>query len=153
MPASSDHERVVEAWLTKHATGKPARAVLQAFENSFGVLWDEVRVTLGDVTLVAIGERVVSEVAERHPPFSSLRVQADGVDFRALRLQLPSLDARELHEAIRTLLIELLTIIGRLTAEILTPEMHATLSVDRPANRTSPRGPRNSDDSSDGTPT
>jgi hypothetical protein len=42
-------------------------------------------------------------------------------------------DAIELREAIRFVLVELLTVLGNLTAEILTPALHAEISrVARP---------------------
>ena len=99
-------------------------------------LWNQAYLTLGEITLTAIVDRVLYDAAERFPPFESLKVEATGIDCRELRDKPEVWDDRDLAEGIRFVLIEFLIVIGNLTAEILTPALHAELSkvkLDDPA--------------------
>jgi hypothetical protein len=118
--------------------------VLQLFETALGALWRRAQVTLGDVTLTAIVDRVLYNAAEKFPLFSSLKVEPSGVRCQELRERAPSLRDSELREGIRFVLVEFLTVLGNLTAEILTPELHANLSkVALGAEKAAASKPRN----------
>jgi hypothetical protein len=128
MPDGSDHQARVDAWLER-SDGWTAEHLLQHFEATLGSLWRRARVTLGEVTLGAIVDRVLYNAAESYPAFSSLQVGPDGeIESRDLRDRVRSLHASEPRAGIRFVLIELLTVVGNLTAEILTPELHSELS-------------------------
>ena len=45
-------------------------------------LWNRANLTLGEVTLTAIVDRVLYSAAEQFPPFESLKVEPAGIDFR-----------------------------------------------------------------------
>jgi len=117
--------------------------MLQLFETALGTLWRRSQVTLGDVTLTAIVDRVLYNASEEFPFFSSLKIEPTGVRSQALRDRAKSLNYAELLEGIRFVLVEFLTVLGNLTAEILTPELHANLSkVALGAEKAAPRKPR-----------
>jgi hypothetical protein len=98
------------------------------FETALGALWIRTKTTLGEVTLAAIAERVLHNASEKHPLLWSLKVEpASGIQCRELRERIGSVQTAELKEAIRCVLVELLTVLGNLTAEILTPELHAEI--------------------------
>lgn len=65
---------------------------------------------------------------ELHPSLSTLRVAGGGIDCGELRRRLGRHDRHLLAEGLRYVLVELLTVIGSLTAEILTPALHDALS-------------------------
>ena len=93
------------------------------------MLWARTTTTLGDVTLTAIAERVLYNAAQAFPLFASLKVEPSvGVPFRELRERLGSVPDAELIAGSRFVLVQFLTVLGNLTAEILTPELHAALS-------------------------
>ncbi|GAC1344529.1 MAG: hypothetical protein NVS2B9_04670 [Myxococcales bacterium] len=104
------------------------------FEAGLRAVWDPTQTTLGEVTLNAIADRVLHNAAERFPSFSALQVEpSGGIQFRALREGIGSIQAAELRAGVRFVLVEFLTVLGSLTAEILTAELHAALSkVDLP---------------------
>ena len=54
--------------------------------------------------------------------------QTSGVNFAEFREQAGSLNDGELRQAIQFVLVELLTVVGNLTAEILTPALLSELS-------------------------
>jgi len=93
------------------------------------VLWARVKITLGEVTLVAIADRVLSNASEQFPFLSALKIEVSGASpLLELDEQARSVDAVELRRGVRFVLTEFLTVLGNLTAEILTPELHAALS-------------------------
>ncbi len=120
----TSHTICVRAWMRASAAGLPPEQLLALFERALTALWQRASRTLGEVTLGAIFDRVLHDVAEDHPVVSALEVGPSGVRFGALAKG--GLD--DLHGAIERTLVELLTVIGNLTADILTPGLHAALS-------------------------
>lgn len=125
---SNVHAACVTAWLGRAAAGLPPAGLLDLIERAFEALWTRVRPTLGDVTLEAIAARVVHDAAERFPPFESLAVGPAGLQFEGLRARLDGWREGELGLALQAVLVEFLTVLGHLTAEVLTPALHATLA-------------------------
>jgi hypothetical protein len=129
MMNESDHAAFVDTWLESSTKSLSPELRLEFFEASLGALWNCTRMTLGDVTLMAIMDRVLYNATEKFPFFSALRVEANrGFQGQDLRERVASVDDSELMDGIRFVLVEFLTVIGNLTAEILTPELHTELS-------------------------
>lgn len=123
------HEACVDAWLDRAARNLSAEAFLQLFEAALTALWKQTLTTLGEVTLTAIAGRVLHNASERFPLFSSLKVERlKGLQFTELRENVRAGSDSGLREGSRFVLVEFLTVLGNLTAEILTPELHAELS-------------------------
>jgi hypothetical protein len=129
VPERQRHAACVDAWLERSGKDLSSEARLRLLEAALGALWGRTASTLGEVTLTAIAERVLHDASERFPFFSSLKVEpTGGIPFRELREGAGSAQDAELGDGIRFVLVEFLTVLGRLTAEILTPELHAELS-------------------------
>jgi hypothetical protein len=123
------HAAFVDAWLERTAKDLRAEHLLQLFEAALGALWARTSTMLGEVTLTAIADRVLYTAAETFPLFSALKVDpSHGIACGALRERVGSLDVSDLMQGIRFVLVELLTVLGNLTAELLTPELHSELS-------------------------
>jgi hypothetical protein len=123
------HAACVDLWLERSAKDLSPAALLRLFKAAFDRLWVRTKTTLGEVTLVAIAERVLHNASEKVPFLSALKVDADGgLQFRALDERIRYVDGAALRGAIRFVLTEFLTVLGNLTAELLTPELHAELS-------------------------
>lgn len=124
-----DHGQVVDAWLRRSGRDLSAEQLVQLFDVALRALLARTETTLGEVTLSAIVDRVLHNAVEGHPRFASLRFEAGkGIDCQALRAQAAAMPDGELREGARFVLAELLTVLGNLTAEILTPELHAELT-------------------------
>ncbi|HZL16248.1 MAG TPA: hypothetical protein VFG23_00755 [Polyangia bacterium] len=122
------HAACVEAWLTRSAAASSPETLLRLFEAALGAIWLRTKTTLGEVTLTAIAERVLHNASEKFSLLWSLKVEpAAGIQCRELRERIGSVPPTELLGAVRFVLVELLTVLGSLTAEILTPELHAEL--------------------------
>jgi hypothetical protein len=123
------HEICVNGWLERSAKDLSPPVLWRLFTQAFGVLWARTKTTLGEVTLTAIAERVLYNASEKFPFLSELKVQGNGgSQFRELDERVRSVDGVQLRGSIRFVLTEFLTVLGNLTAEILTPELHLALS-------------------------
>jgi hypothetical protein len=125
--ADNDHGACVQAWLER-AKGLPLEQLLRAFEQGFGVMWGRAHQTLGNVTLSAIVDRVLYVAAEKYPMLAALELTESGIHCQGLHQRAGTLDRGELVEGVRFVMVEFLTVLGNLTAEILTPALHAALS-------------------------
>jgi hypothetical protein len=132
MVEENDHHACVNAWMERVANGLPPDRMLRAFERAFAALWWRANRTLGDVTLTAIADRVLYTAAERFSFLSSLKLQTSGIQSEELRERAGSLHPDQLAEGIRFILSEFLTVLGNLTAEILSPALHSELSKAAP---------------------
>jgi hypothetical protein len=132
------HRAVVHAWIERAARGLPPQQAFRAFERAFNALWLRAHRTLGDVTLMAIADRVLHNAAEQFSMLGALKVEASGLRGEALHTHADSVDTAQLVEGLRFVLVEFLTVLGNLTADILTPALHAELAKlpARPAPQT-----------------
>lgn len=121
------HAEQVAAWLDARLRGATPEQRVLAFQQAFDALWERAAATLGEVTLTAIAERVLQDARDGHPMMASVRVRAHGIECEQLRSHAASLDGDDLLNAARQVLVEYLTVLGNLTAEILTPGLHAEL--------------------------
>jgi hypothetical protein len=144
VPDEDDHTARVETWLERSAKDLAPTDLRRLLEAALGALWTRSKTTLGEVTLTAIAERVLYTTSERFPVFSSIKVEPKtGIAFRGNDEPRPAHEP-ELRSGIRFVLVEFLTVLGNLTAEILTPELHAELStVDLPSGGRPAKGPEN----------
>jgi hypothetical protein len=138
---TNEHAVHVEAWLQAAAKGLTTDQLLQLFEKALSGLWERAHGTLGDVTLVAIVDRVLHGTIERSTLLAALKVDSSGFHCDGLREDAgsPAAVAQGMH----LFLVEFLTVVGSLTGEILTPALHSALSAITafPGNRDA-RGPR-----------
>jgi len=105
----------------------PPERMVQAFEQGFGALWRRARKTLGDVTLTAIVDRVLHNAIEKYPILAGLRLEPTGLQWQGSRNGVASTQRDDIEIGVRFILLEFLTVLGNLTANILTPSLHAEL--------------------------
>jgi hypothetical protein len=123
------HSAAVDAWIKQAIDGAAPGEVVELFRVAIETLWGRTVTTLGSVTLIAIAERVLSTATTRYSFLSVINPRPNG-DSRwkqQLRDRLLQVPRPELIKGLRFAFIELLTVVGRLTAEILSPDLHAVL--------------------------
>jgi hypothetical protein len=123
-----NHTGSVDAWMDEVAKGAAAADLIRHFESAFRALWRRADTTLGNVTMMAIVDRVLYTAKERFPALAGLELQPEGIDAKALLDGGRELDGAELAAGVRFILIEFLTVLGKLTAEILTLALHDELA-------------------------
>lgn len=139
------HEAVVDAWLARSVDHDSSVGIMRLFHAALDAVWNRAVTILGPVTLTAIAERVLHNATERYSFLSVIdrRSNSDrrsGGDARwmeRLYERLGTVPRAALIEGLRFGLIELLTVIGALTAEVLRGDLHAALEA-----VTTPPGPR-----------
>jgi hypothetical protein len=114
--------------MERAARGLPPDKLLSLFERGFAAMWQRALLTLGDVTLTAIVDRVLYTATEQFPMLSPLKLEATGLRWQGPDEHAGSLDHHHLAAGIQFVLVEFLTVLGNLTAEILTPALHSELS-------------------------
>lgn len=126
----TSHAHCVEAWLASRASAKPSTShAARLLAAGLEAICKRARASLGDVTLAAIWSRVRYS-AERESAVLSHVHPSKGDRFS---LEIDPDDVRDaapddvLH-ATRFVLVELLTVIGRLTGDALVPGLHLELA-------------------------
>jgi hypothetical protein len=127
MSDTSTHERCVSGWLDGRA-GRDAdnSRITKLLLVGLRAVWDRARPSLGEVTLAAIVQRAVHSAERRHPELAELglRICERGV----IEIATPSAPRLALRDAAVGALVEVLRAIATLTANALTPALHAALS-------------------------
>jgi len=140
MAQSNSHSDTVKAWCQGWHGSLPVPALLDVYERTLAGLWRRAHMSLGEITLVAIVDRVLHHGVERFPHLAALKVEASGVHFGELRPSAEALQVALLEESLQFLVVELLRVLGTLTGEILTPGLHAELLKVRPGADTTKDG-------------
>ncbi len=130
------HESVVADWIHTVQNRPPAEQV-ELFCQVFNAVWRRAKRTLGEVSLLAIGERVFYVSGERHPDMVDVAPQSEGIDPAQLPVKAAETPPLELEAAMAFALTEFLTVVGRLTGEILSPALHTELVTRTAENHTS----------------
>jgi hypothetical protein len=128
------HAACIEAVMERSGSALAPGRQLDVFGTAFNALWQRAQLTLGDVTLMAIVKRVLYKASEHYPVFKALTVANTGIARSELEMQLAQLSLAQRDAALRYVLVEVLTVIGSLTADILTPALHQALLNVLPAN-------------------
>ena len=132
MPERTPHSEVVSAWHDGWAGRLSQHELVDVYERTLDALWRRAHMSLGEVSLMAIVDRVLHQGVERFAHLAALRVESSGMHFEELRVNAPTLEVARLEESLRFLVIELLRVLGTLTGEILTPGLHEELRKVRP---------------------
>jgi hypothetical protein len=149
-PDEANHAAHVEAWLGA-ARHLPRAEIVALFERTMAGLWRRTHDTLGEITLTAIVDRVLYTASERYPLLATLKVDGTGICFDEFREQENVLHDDRLLEAIHFVLVEFLTVLGNLTADIMTPALHAQLSKSTMEEPAGPKGSQGQVGSADAT--
>ena len=132
-----DHQERVEAWLAHAGGGASSPALVALLQGALDALWRRAQQTLGDVTVRAIVSRALVTASSRHPLQRALMVDAEGVSCAALAhvvgaarpapAAIGPADPAAVRAAVHDVLVEVLTVLGDLTANILTGALHDAL--------------------------
>ncbi|MEO8061827.1 MAG: hypothetical protein ABI821_03665 [Pseudomonadota bacterium] len=105
---------------------------MRLFESGFTALWTRTEQTLGEVTLMAIVDRVFHISAEQYPLLCDLRMEGRKLHFDTLRARAATIERMQLVNSILFVMVEFLAVLGKLTADILTPALQAELMKQTP---------------------
>ena len=121
------HEQCVNAWLeARGARLADNTRITELLLAGLKAIWQRARPSLGEVTLAAIVQRAIHTAERHHEELAELglRVTESGSIGIANTLA-PRVDLRD---AVARVLVEVLRVLGGLTAGALTPALHAALA-------------------------
>lgn len=127
MPERNIHSETVRVWREACAGTLSRDGLVDLYDRVLDALWRRANMSLGEITLMAIVDRVLHQGTEKFPHLAALKVETSGVHLGPLRPAVPDLDQALLDESLAFLVAELLRVLGALTGEILTPGLHAEL--------------------------
>lgn len=125
---TQSHPDMVDDWLKVVVAGLAPEEVFEVLKLAIAELWQCAQGPLSVVTLKAIFDRVLYNVAERYPTMSSIKTSDLGVQFDDFTPNLRKDKAQEITEAFRFMIVEFLAITGSLTDQVITPALHAGLT-------------------------
>lgn len=123
-----NHDAFVATWMERVATGRSRPQLVELLDLAFNALCASARKTLGEVTLAAIVDRVLYNAAERHPFLADVTFEDSTIRCGKLLQQTDPPDETATKDGLRFAVTEFLTVLGNLTAQILTPTFYAELS-------------------------
>lgn len=126
IPPSDAHSAFVQTWENNTNTGLSKVNRARLFEQAIHAVEKRSCLTLSNITLLVILDRVLHNCTDIYPMLSEVSLDAHSLNFQKLQ----NLDDHELDdfiEALRYLLIELLRVLARITADILTIPLHNEL--------------------------
>jgi len=121
------HEQCVSAWLeARGARNADNTRITELLLAGLQAIWERARPSLGDVTLAAIVQRAIHSAERRHDELAQLGLRVtDGGSIGVTSAAAPRVD---LDDAVADVLVEVLRVLGGLTAGALTPALHAALA-------------------------
>jgi hypothetical protein len=128
MAEEFDHGARVAAWLKPRSGSRSGPELLDLLDTALAEIGRTAANTLSEVTLLAVLERVAVHAREEFPAFEALDVDERGLTTARLRSLDPPPSRKDAADLTRYVLTEFLSVLGNLTAEILSPRLHAALS-------------------------
>jgi hypothetical protein len=120
------HSIFVQTWEKDAASGLTSVQQVRLLENAIRVVERRACLTLSNITLLVILDRVLHNSKEKFPTLAEISIESNSLNF----FKLHNFENNNLVEAIdglRYLLIELLKVLSRITADILTIPLHNEL--------------------------
>ena len=122
-----EHAKKVDEWISKSVVGLEQVDQARVFASALLEIENRVLLTLSSITWKAILERALSQSSELHPLLLGIKVEAHGLSIAGLLPSLQSEHTNQVIESFRFFIIEILTIVGNLTAEVLTEPLYRVL--------------------------
>lgn len=124
---NDSHMQKVDLWENKQAHGLSVEKRIQLFEKAIQVVEQRSRLTLSSVTVMVVINRALFECKEKFPLLSEIKVESKGLNLEGFRRQSDSKKPEQRSDALRYFLIEILTVFGNITADVLTAPLYKAL--------------------------
>jgi hypothetical protein len=134
MKQTNHHVRQVDIWVEEKLKGQNRKEMIDSFNEAFQRVWTKAELTLGSVTMLAVADRIKHISREAYPWLAPIQKKNDGIDVTGLAQGESPMSEDELRQGLSFMLGEFLRLLGNLTAEIISPKLHASLREDRRDN-------------------
>lgn len=120
------HWRAVQDWNNINSKNLTPLQHIQLLEKAIHKIEQRACITLGSITLMVILDRVLDEAHKKYPVLKEAKIESQKLSLReSIKNQNQKLE--DLSEALRFFLVELLRVLDRITAGILTKPLHNEL--------------------------
>lgn len=126
MTNKNQHFIFVDQWIDDSLRILPRISLLNAFQQALHAVWRRAQPTLGEITILAVGDRIVHLAQESFPWLSPVKVES-GIMLMDLSKECDNLDDLKLLEGLRFLLGEFLSVLHDLTAGVITPQLRSAV--------------------------
>lgn len=116
-------EEQIDVWLEQATKDLPSKKIVAVFGDALRSLSLKASRSLNRLTLMAIVNRVLYQCKDDFPLLQGLRVNQNGINFDEYQYQLENADPDELKESFRYLFVELLNVLGNITADVITSDI------------------------------
>lgn len=117
------HAKLIDDWEKAVATKIKQEQHIKLIEKAIKVVEARSLHTLSSITYSVIVDRVIHQSSKKYPLLLKTNLKSGSFNFKEVH-QDNSHSRQMVLEALRFLLLELLRILGRITAEILTTPLH-----------------------------
>lgn len=120
------HTKQVAAWKNKNS-GLTDKELSQLFINGILAVRHRTLATLSNVTVTVVVDRILLECQERFSILSEVTNDSEGLHFDKFSDKIHGFKPKTVQEALQELLLDLLEVFGKITADILTKNLHQEL--------------------------
>lgn len=124
---NSTHEKQVQAWEKENTQGLRPDQLVQLFGSAIQAIEQRSLVTLSIVTVQVVVDRALHESLGKFPLLSAVQLEPQGLNFSGLVQTSEHTKADDVRDALRHFLVELLNVLGNITADVLTDPLHKEL--------------------------
>jgi hypothetical protein len=121
------HAKLAASWADKNGKGLSSGQLVQLFGKAIQAIEQRSLVTLSIVTVTVVIDRALYESKDTFPLLSEIKIESGRMNLSGLLDNSAHHEPEELRKALLHLLIELLNVLGNITADILTTPLHKVL--------------------------
>jgi hypothetical protein len=126
------HKELISLWEEQNTKDLRVEQLIQLYTNAFDALINRSLPTLSSITVKVVLDRVLHEGSAEYPFFSQITLEPRGLSLKALIQKNTTIKIDELKEGLSYLLVEVLTVIGSITSDVLTDSLHkAIMQINR----------------------
>lgn len=129
MPLSKEntHQELVRLWEDKNINNLSTDQIIQVYGCALLAIEQRCLATLSSVTIHVVLDRIIYQGLERFPFFKEISLEPTGLSLNNFIQKKELYDLKDINTAFRYLVVELLTVIGNITSEVLTVALHREL--------------------------
>lgn len=124
---SETHQKQIEAWEKANLLNQPPDIQIKLYIKAFKLIEQRTLKTLSTVTLLVVLDRVLSESTEKFQLLSDIKIDQKGFIFDGLVSNIHGHSSEKFIEPLHYLLVVLLSVLGNITADILSTPLHQEL--------------------------
>lgn len=121
------HKELVSLWEEQNTKDLRKDQLTQLYEIAFQAIERRCLATLSKITLEVVLDRVIHLGSEKFPLLSEVTLEPTGLSLKGLNQKNNNYKTDELKVGLSYLMREILTVIGKITSDVLSESLHKEL--------------------------